>query len=74
METYRNIDGDSGVAEYECGSDYIKVKFLSGSVYVYNYASAGIDNVEQMKAFAMDGNHLNSFINTTVKKQYAYIE
>lgn len=74
MEIYKNIDGDSGVLEYECGDDYIKVKFSSPHIYVYTYASAGRENVEQMKSLALAGNGLNSFINKIVKKMYAYIE
>lgn len=74
MEIYQNIDGDSGVLEYECGADYIKVKFSSPHIYVYTYASAGRDNVEQMKILAMRGDGLNSFINRIVKRMYAYIE
>jgi hypothetical protein len=71
MERYRDIDGDSGVAEYEQGTDYIRVKFKDGSVYLYTYASAGSNNIEEMKRLAAAGDGLNAFINKNVRKRYA---
>ena len=70
MERYRNIDGDSGVAEFENGPDFIRVKFNDGSVYLYTYASAGAQNIEQMKKLAVAGDGLNAFINRNVRKSY----
>lgn len=75
MEKYKNLSGDSGVSGYEIGSDYIKVTFKGGSkVYVYNYTSAGRDNIENMKNLAKNGTGLNAFINKNVKKLYSRIE
>ena len=74
MEQYRNIDGDSGIAEFEIGPDYIRVKFIGGSVYLYTYVSAGSQNIEQMKRLAVAGNGLNAFINKNVRKSYAQKE
>lgn len=71
MESYKNTNGDSGVAGYEIGPDYIRVKFKDGSVYLYTYASAGSSNIEQMKKLAVSGSGLNSFINKNVRKRYA---
>ena len=71
MERYRDIDGDSGIAEYEPGTDYIRVKFKDGSVYLYTYASAGSSNIEEMKRLAAAGDGLNAFINRNVRKRYA---
>ncbi len=71
MERYKNRSGDSGIVAYEIGGDYVKVQFHDGAIYIYNYQSAGKDNVEQMKKLAVSGERLNSFINRTVKKQYA---
>jgi hypothetical protein len=62
MEHYRDIDGDSGVMSYETGTDYIRVQFKDGSVYLYTYESAGQNYIEKMKQLAMSGNGLNSFI------------
>lgn len=75
MEKYKNLGGDSGIAGYEIGSDFIKVKFKGGSkVYVYDYSSAGRDNIENMKILAKKGSGLNAFINKNVKKLYSRIE
>jgi hypothetical protein len=71
MERYRNLGGDSGVSAYEIGADYIKVEFTSGSLYLYNYGSAGIQHIERMKELAIAGEGLNSFINRYVRKAYA---
>jgi len=40
MEMYRNLGGNSGVANYELGSDSVTVQFNDGAVYLYNYVSA----------------------------------
>ena len=71
MERYKNLGGDSGVAAYENGTDFIRVQFSDGSVYLYTYASAGAQNIEHMKQLAIQGQGLNAFINTAVRKTYA---
>lgn len=70
MQNYQNLGGDSGVASYETGADFIKVKFTTGKIYTYNYASAGGDNVELMKTLAANGKGLNSFIMKNVRTGY----
>ncbi|MEI9912259.1 MAG: hypothetical protein WDO71_22955 [Bacteroidota bacterium] len=70
MERYRNSGGDSGVSAYEIGSDYIRVRFSTGSVYQYSYRKAGSGHIEQMKALAQNGAGLNSYINRYVKFLY----
>ncbi len=70
MEQYKNLGRDSGVMAYEIGSDYIKVEFNDGAIYLYTYASAGSENIEEMKKLAIEGEGLNSFINTHVRKDY----
>lgn len=71
MERYRNLGGDSSVVAYEIGSDFIRVQFSDGSVYMYTYASAGSANIEHMKQLARSGQGLNSFIMRHVRKAYA---
>lgn len=71
MERYRNVDGDSGVSAYEVGADFIRIQFSTGATYLYTDDSAGAANIEQMKILAREGNGLNSFINTRVRKLYA---
>lgn len=71
MERYGNLGGDSGVVAYENGPDSIRVQFSDGSIYLYTYASAGPHNIEHMRHLASNGQGLNSFISTTVRKRYA---
>jgi len=71
MKAYRDFGGDSGVAGYETASDSITVQFKDGAVYLYTNSSAGTQNIQRMKILAENGNGLNSFINTNVKKLYA---
>ena len=42
MKRYGNRHGNSGIAAYEEGPDFIRIKFMSGSVYLYTYNSDGI--------------------------------
>lgn len=70
MQRYKNLGGDSNVTAYEYGSDFIRVQFGDGSVYLYTNSSAGSFNIDQMKRLADSGRGLNSFINTTVRKSY----
>ena len=70
MTQYRNVGGNSGVLAYENNADSITVTFKDGATYLYNYSSAGINNIETMKDLAVNGRGLNSFISTTVKKNY----
>lgn len=71
MQRYANLGGDSGVTGFEIGSDRITVQFKGGATYLYTYASAGQTNIEEMKALALAGQGLNSFISRVVKKLYA---
>ncbi|WP_286978959.1 hypothetical protein [Aminobacterium sp. UBA5514] len=74
MTPYRNINGDSGVSAFEYGEDYIRVLFNTGAQYLYTNQSAGRENIECMKKLAAQGDGLNAFINTKVKKLYAQKE
>ena len=70
MERYTNRSGGSGISAYEIGSDYIIVKFSSGTTYRYSYNKAGQSHVENMKRLASRGSGLNSYINSYVKLKY----
>ena len=42
METYQNVNGNSGIAGYKIGDTCIEVEFAdTESVYRYSYESAG---------------------------------
>lgn len=70
MKRYKDLDGDSGIRAYETGSDFIRVQFKDGSVYLYTYSSAGRGNIERMKKLAAHGDGLNAFINKNVRNRY----
>lgn len=71
MERYKNIGGNSGVVGFETGTDYIRVQFSDGSVYLYTYTSADSTIIEEMKKLAFSGNGLNAYINRYARKKYA---
>jgi hypothetical protein len=70
MQSYSNLGGDSGVAAYETGADFIRVQFNTGAVYRYTHASCGSGPCETMKTLAAGGEGLNAYINTHVRKGY----
>ena len=71
MQNYKNLGRDSGVSRYQIDQQSIIVEFSTGAAYEYTYASAGSYNIERMKQLAVDGQGLNSFINSNVKKKYS---
>lgn len=70
MIQYKNLGGNSNVALYELGDYSITVIFNDGSVYLYTNSSAGVYNIQQMKALAQRGFGLNSFIRNYVNNLY----
>ena len=70
MKKYGNHSGNSGVIAYEEGPDWIKVKFIDGSVYIYSYKKAGKHHVEQLKILAKAGKGLSGYISKYVKDRY----
>lgn len=70
MDRYRDINGNSGVAAYENGEEFIRVQFKDDSIYLYTNQSAGADNITRMKILAENGSGLNSFINRHVRDSY----
>ena len=74
MTPYRRLAGDSGVLAYRSAPTEIKVQFVDGRVYTYTYASAGRDQVEQMKRLAQAGRGLSTYISQHVRDGYATVE
>jgi len=64
VETYRNLSGDSGVVAYDIGDDFVAVRFRSGDVYWYTYASTGAQHVDTMKILARRGQGLSTYISS----------
>lgn len=73
MTPYRNLNGDSNVVSYETTEDSIRLVFRSGTYrnYLYNHFRPGKAIVDRMKALAVQGHGLNSYITTIVRKGYA---
>ena len=73
MTPYRNLSGSSNVLSYEIADDAIQVVFKSGTHrnYLYNHLRPGKLIVDRMKALAVEGCGLNSYISTTVKSNFA---
>ncbi len=75
MQQYKNLSGREAIESYESGADFIIVKFSEPSksgyhTYKYTSASAGAENVEQMKGLAEAGDGLGDFIQMNVRKLY----
>lgn len=71
MQPYADIDGDSNVRAFEIGPEWIDVYFHgTARSYRYSYSTCGRDHCEQLKALAVAGNGLNSYIMRNVKYLY----
>ena len=62
MDPYKNLNGDSGVVEYEIGMDLIRVQFRNRQIFRYTNETAGRDHVERMKELARQGRGLSTYI------------
>lgn len=70
MQPYANLSGDSGVVAFEIGETSIIVLFKNGKHYEYNEIKPGAETVERMKALALSGRGLGSYISSVVQKNY----
>lgn len=71
MTNYSNNGGDSGIKAYEILEEGIIVQFSSNVKYLYNYSSAGVSKIEDMKKLAIKGEGLNSYIMKYARTAYA---
>ncbi|WP_353554184.1 hypothetical protein [Paraburkholderia terrae] len=71
MKRYRDLSGQSGVVAYEVSDDAITVKFRDGDVYLYDYATTGLREVEEMKRLAVAGQGLSTYISRYVRERFA---
>ncbi|CAH2797256.1 MAG: hypothetical protein CPDRYMAC_4620 [uncultured Paraburkholderia sp.] len=62
MERYRNLNGHSGVAAYEIGDDFMRVRFNSGTVYLYTMESVGAQHLTALKQRTWRGQGLSAYI------------
>lgn len=70
MERYLNLSGDSGIAGYELGDDFILVQFKGGATYRYGSVKPGQYHVDRMKAHAIAGRGLATYISQNVGDLY----
>ena len=72
MTPYKNLSGQSNVADYENGPDFITMQFTHGywKMYTYTNASAGSSVIQHMQALAEEGRGLNSYVSKN-KPPYA---
>jgi hypothetical protein len=71
MVRYKNLSGDSKVVKYEIVKDSMKIRFSDSSVYIYTNQSADPGNISKMKALAVAGKGLGTFIDANVKDRFA---
>ncbi|QTQ33738.1 Uncharacterized protein pbN1_37530 [Aromatoleum bremense] len=63
MQLYKNLSGQSGVAAFEIGVDFVKVVFHGNPrVYVYSARNITPAKIEHMKQLAAAGRGLATFI------------
>lgn len=63
MTPYKSKSGKtSGIAAYEIGEDFIKVRFANFKTYNYPTSLNGQSAIDSMKSLALDSNGLNTFI------------
>ena len=71
MRRYSNLSGKSGVIGFEILPRAIKVWFQGGECYLYDEAAPGLDHVKQMKALAIQGAGLSTYISQHVRERFA---
>jgi hypothetical protein len=71
MTRYKNISGNSKVAQYEISKDSMRIKFADSSVYIYTNQSADPCNISKMKTLAVAGKGLSTFIDANVKDRFS---
>lgn len=69
---YKDRSGKSGIARYCIEGDGRIWLDFKDSIYLYTSEKCGVANIETMKALAVEGKNLGTFINRTpqVKDNY----
>ena len=71
MERYKNLGGKSKVVKYAIAKDSMRIRFADCSVYIYTNQSADPGNISKMKALAVAGKGLGTFIEANLKERFA---
>ena len=73
MQPYRNLSGKSGVVAFEIGDDFVSVVFQGDPLaYVYSASQIPPAKIARMKALALAGRGLASFISRNADVRDAY--
>ena len=72
MQRYKNLSGHSKVARYLIVKDGMTIQFADSSVYRYTNQTADPANISKMKALAVAGKGLGTFIETNLKDRYSH--
>lgn len=71
MHRYQNVRRNSGVTHFEIFPTSIRIRFVNGAIYVYDYCMPGRRDVEVMKKLAVEGRGLSTYISQHVGERYA---
>ena len=75
METYKNLNKDSGIAQFKLGETYIDIKFKGkAEIYRYTNAETGKEHIETLKSLALKGKGLATYISQhpEVRDNYSF--
>ena len=70
METHGHASSELEVSGYKIHPESIEIE-VGGWIYEYTYASAGVGNVECMKALANSGHGLAAFVQRNLPGAFA---
>ena len=70
MPRYRNLSRRSGVVAFETTDDSIILTFVNGERYAYSARRPGRAAVDHMKALALAGRGLGTYVSQRVRDNY----
>jgi hypothetical protein len=70
FKRYKNLSGQSKVVSYEIRKDGLTIRFSDCTAYRYTNQSADPANISKMKALAIAGKGLGTFIDANVKDRF----
>jgi hypothetical protein len=74
LQSYANLDRNSGVAAYQAGRDSIILVFRraeNGEAYLYDASRPGAKQASEMQRLAKRGRGLATYVNQCVRDNYA---
>lgn len=70
MQKYSHDGHETGVVSYSFGKNSINVLFKEGWYYLYDDQKPGADHVKNMKALAVKGIGLSTYISQHIRDNY----